>query len=115
GRGGGGRVDGLGVAVRLNVTAARFSPGAGVELSDGGFQPAGLVVVAAGVRAETTLARQAGLEVNHGIVVDDELRSVTDPRVRAIGECAEHRGTVHRLGAPGWGPAPPPAAPLTRA
>jgi len=92
----------LGVGVRLNVTATRLRHGDGVELSDGGFQPADLVVVAAGVRAETTLARQAGLEVNHGIVVDDELRSVTDHRVRAIGECAEHRGTVHGLVQPAW-------------
>jgi assimilatory nitrate reductase electron transfer subunit len=94
-------LDRLGVAVRLNVSATRRRQ-EGLELSDGGFQPAGLVVVAAGVRAETTLARQAGLEVNHGIVVDDELRSVTDHRVRAIGECAEHRGTVHGLVQPAW-------------
>jgi assimilatory nitrate reductase electron transfer subunit len=30
------------------------------------------------------------------------LRSVTDPRIRAIGECAEHRGTVHGLVQPAW-------------
>jgi len=100
----------LGVTVRLNVTATRYHQhhngqrptSGGLDLSDGGFQPADLVVVAAGVRAETTLARQAGLEVNHAIVVDDELRSVTDPRIRAIGECAEHRGTVHGLVQPAW-------------
>jgi assimilatory nitrate reductase electron transfer subunit len=94
-------LDRLGINVRLNVSAVRRRQ-EGIELSDGGFQPADLVVVAAGVRAETTLARQAGLEVHHGIVVDDELRSVTDPRVRAIGECAEHRGTVHGLVQPAW-------------
>lgn len=94
-------LDRLGVIVRPNVSATRYHPG-GLELSGGGFQAADLVVVAAGVRAETTLARQAGLEVNHGVVVDDELRSVTDPRVCAIGECAEHRGTVHGLVQPAW-------------
>lgn len=95
-------LDRLGIGVRLNVLATHFHPEAGLELSDGGFQPADLVVIAAGVRAETMLAKQAGLEVNRGIVVDDELRSVTDHRVRAIGECAEHRGTVHGLVQPAW-------------
>jgi len=93
---------GAGVAGAAGGAGVAGSAGGGLELSDGGFQPAGLVVVAAGVRAETTLARQAGLEVHHGIVVDDELRSVSDHRVRAIGECAEHRGTVHGLVQPAW-------------
>jgi assimilatory nitrate reductase electron transfer subunit len=94
---------GLGVTVRLGVLATRYDPEArGLELDDGSFLPADLVVVATGVRPEVGLARQAGLAVEHGIVVDDRLRSVTDPRVRAIGECAEHRGTVHGLVAPAW-------------
>jgi ferredoxin-nitrate reductase len=55
--------------------------------------------VAAGVRAETSLARAAGLECNRGIVVDDALRA-SAPNVWAVGECAEHRGTVYGLWAP---------------
>jgi assimilatory nitrate reductase electron transfer subunit len=95
----------LGVNVRLNVMATRYLAPVerrGLELDDGSFQPADLVVVAAGVRAQTWLARSAGLAVNNGIVVDDELRSVTDRRVRAIGECAEHNGVVHGLVQPAW-------------
>jgi assimilatory nitrate reductase electron transfer subunit len=94
---------GLGVTVRLGVLATRYDPdGRGLELDDGSFLPADLVVVATGVRPEVGLARQAGLAVEHGVLVDDRLRSVTDPRIRAIGECAEHRGTVHGLVQPAW-------------
>jgi assimilatory nitrate reductase electron transfer subunit len=48
------------------------------------------------------LARAAGLEVDRGIVVDDTLRSVTDPSIRAIGECSQYGGTVYGLVAPAW-------------
>jgi assimilatory nitrate reductase electron transfer subunit len=36
------------------------------------------------------------------VVVDDRLRSVDDPAVYAIGECAQHAGTVYGLVAPAW-------------
>jgi ferredoxin-nitrate reductase len=51
------------------------------------------------VRAETSLARAAGLGCARGIVVDDELRA-SAPNVWAVGECAEHRGIVYGLWAP---------------
>jgi ferredoxin-nitrate reductase len=70
-----------------------------VTLDDGRELPAQLVVVAAGVRPETTLARSAGIEVGRGIVVDDELRT-SAPGAWAVGECAEHRGKVYGLWAP---------------
>ena len=70
-----------------------------VVLDDGEELPASRVVVAAGVRAETSLARAAGLPVARGIVVDDTLRAGA-PGVWAVGECAEHRGVVYGLWAP---------------
>ncbi|WP_106401527.1 FAD-dependent oxidoreductase [Actinocorallia populi] len=105
----------LGIGSRLNaaVCALGTVPGAdgapvvcGVELAlpDGGreFVEADLVVLSCGVRPEVSLAREAGLAVGRGILVDDELRSVTDPDVRAIGECCEHRDEVYGLVAPAW-------------
>ncbi|MER6448361.1 NAD(P)/FAD-dependent oxidoreductase [Streptomyces venezuelae] len=68
----------------------------GVELADGYRLDADLVVLACGVRPRTGLARAAGLEVRTGIVVDDHLRT-GDPRVHAIGDCAEHAGQVYGL------------------
>jgi nitrite reductase (NADH) large subunit len=71
----------------------------GVELADGTVIPATLVVMAVGIRPSTGLAREAGLEVNRGIVTDDRMRT-SDPEVLAIGECAEVGGHVYGLVAP---------------
>ncbi|MEU4765413.1 FAD-dependent oxidoreductase [Actinosynnema sp. NPDC023794] len=92
---------GLGIEFRLGVLAAKYVPGDGLELDDGTHVPADLVVVSAGVRAETSLAEQAGIEVDRGILVDDALRT-SDPRVHAIGDCAQHVGTVSGLVQPAW-------------
>jgi nitrite reductase (NADH) large subunit len=71
----------------------------GLRLADGGRIACDLVVMAVGVRPDVALAREAGLEVARGIVVDDAMRS-SDPRILAIGECAEHDGQVCGLVAP---------------
>ncbi|QFZ16819.1 FAD-dependent oxidoreductase [Saccharothrix syringae] len=91
----------LGIEFRLNALATRYAPGEGLELGDGTHVPADLVVVSAGVRAETSLAEQAGLAVDRGVLVDDALRT-SDPRVHAIGDCAQHVGTVAGLVQPAW-------------
>jgi assimilatory nitrate reductase electron transfer subunit len=91
---------GLGVGVRLGARATAWT-GHGLRLADGPDVPADLLVVACGVRPDTALARAAGLAVGRGVVVDDTLRT-SDPHVSAIGDCAEHRGTVHGLVAPAW-------------
>ena len=70
-----------------------------VELEDGTRIPADLVVMAVGIRPNAELAKTAGLEVNRGIVVDDQMRS-SDPDIFALGECAEHRGVAYGLVAP---------------
>lgn len=70
-----------------------------VVLADESKLAADMIVVAAGIRAETDLAQRAGLEVGRGVVVDDELRA-SAPNVWAVGECAEHRGHVYGLLAP---------------
>jgi assimilatory nitrate reductase electron transfer subunit len=91
----------MGIEFRFGVTASGYVPGDGLKLDDGGHVPADLVVVSAGVRAETTVARNAGLAVDRGILVDDSLRT-SDPRVHAIGDCAQHPGTVAGLVQPAW-------------
>jgi assimilatory nitrate reductase electron transfer subunit len=91
----------LGIEVRLGVKAAGYVPGDGLKLDDGSHVPADLVVVSAGVVPETALARAAGLTVERGVVVDDALRT-SDPRVHAIGDCAQHPGTVSGLVQPAW-------------
>jgi nitrite reductase (NADH) large subunit len=71
----------------------------GVRLKDGTLVPARLVVLAVGVRPETSLAREAGLPAARGILVDDAMRTA-DPAIHAVGECAEYDGQVCGLVAP---------------
>lgn len=91
---------GPGRSPRSGAASARRAPGrrevTGVELADGYRLDADLVVLACGVRPRTGLAQAAGLEVRKGIVVDDQLRT-SDPRIHAIGDCAEHAGQVYGL------------------
>ena len=72
-----------------------------VRLTDGRLLTADLMLVSCGVRANADLARDAGLEVDRGIVVDETLTSA-DPRVHAIGDCAQAPGGMPGLLAPGW-------------
>ncbi|GAA2350401.1 NAD(P)/FAD-dependent oxidoreductase [Streptomyces cuspidosporus] len=92
--GGGSTADG-GKAVGGSAVSAVSA----VELADGYALEADLVVLACGVRPRVGLARAAGLEVARGVVVDDELRT-SDPRVFAIGDCAEHDGVLYGLAGP---------------
>ncbi|MFJ8537656.1 NAD(P)/FAD-dependent oxidoreductase [Streptomyces sp. NPDC093591] len=93
----------LGVEVHtdLRVRDVRCVGGAvrSVEMADGYALDADLVVLACGVRPRAGLAQAAGLDVRKGIVVDDELRT-SDPYIHAIGDCAQHDGTVYGLATP---------------
>ncbi|GKQ36356.1 nitrite reductase [Streptomyces sp. A012304] len=70
-----------------------------VEMADGYALDADLVVLACGVHPRVGLARDAGLAVRKGVLVDDELRT-SDPHIRAIGDCVQHDGNVYGLAAP---------------
>jgi len=62
-----------------------------VTLSDGEQQPADVVLSAVGLRADTALARAAGLACERGIVVDAHLRTST-PNIHALGDSAQYGG-----------------------
>jgi nitrite reductase (NADH) large subunit len=72
-----------------------------VVLADGRRIPADLVVLAVGIRPNVELARTAGLDVNRGILVGDDM-GTSDPDIHAVGECIEHNGQVFGLVAPIW-------------
>ncbi|MDX3451534.1 FAD-dependent oxidoreductase [Streptomyces sp. ME02-8801-2C] len=75
----------------LTGTAVRALEGAGrVEqvVTDHEVLPADLVVYGIGAVPRDELAGRAGLAVRDGVLVDERLRSVTDPRVFAVGDCA---------------------------
>jgi assimilatory nitrate reductase electron transfer subunit len=97
-------VEDLGVGVHLGSFATRVLGSRsvkGVGLADGREVKGDLVVLACGVRPNVALARSAGLVVERGVLVDDQLRT-DDPSVYALGECSQHRGEVYGLVAPAW-------------
>ncbi len=75
-----------------------------VQFKDGSEIAAELVVMAAGIRPNTELAEKIGLYCgvgkNSGIVVNDTMQTITDPRIYSVGECAAHRGIAYGLVAP---------------
>jgi assimilatory nitrate reductase electron transfer subunit len=90
----------LGVEFRLNARVNGYVPGDGLKLDDG-LVPADMVVVTAGVKPEISVAKAAGIEVDRGVRIDDCLRT-NDPRVYAIGDCAQHEGAAAGLVQSAW-------------
>ena len=73
-----------------------------VKFKDGTEIPADLVVMAVGIRPNTTLAQSAGLRCSErpgGILVNDTMQTY-DPRIYSVGECVNHRGSAYGLVAP---------------
>lgn len=63
----------------------------GVKLSDGTVIPAQLVIVSAGVRPNTSLAKEAGIQVERSVVVDEHMRTNMED-IYSCGDCAEYDG-----------------------
>ncbi|CAL9438494.1 nitrite reductase large subunit NirB [Streptomyces sp. enrichment culture] len=103
-------IEGMGLTVHTGVGTQEIVVGddgavTGMKLSDGSELAVDMVVFSAGVRPRDQLARDCGLAVGErgGITVDEQCRTVTDPSVFAIGECAlAADGRVYGLVAPGY-------------
>ncbi|HWZ05692.1 MAG TPA: FAD-dependent oxidoreductase [Bradyrhizobium sp.] len=97
-------VEAKGIEILLNANTGRIigeNRVEGVELSEGRRIAADAVIFAAGIRPNVVLAREAGIAVNRGIIVDDRLQTgVFD--IFALGECAEHRGICYGLVEPAY-------------
>ena len=76
-----------GIAFLLGDSVARFDGGK-ATMKSGAVVPFDLLVLAVGVRANTSLVKDAGGEVNRGIVVDAGMKTSL-PSVYAAGDCAE--------------------------
>jgi nitrite reductase (NADH) large subunit len=97
-------VERKGIKVLLNANTARIHGETrveGVELADGRRIEADAVIFAAGIRPNIALAREAGIPVNRGVVVDDHMQTGV-PEIFALGECAEHRGICYGLVEPAY-------------
>jgi nitrite reductase (NADH) large subunit len=64
-----------------------------ISFTDGETISADLVCMAVGIKPNDDLARAAGIHCTRGVVVNDTLQTY-DPRIYAVGECANHRGTA---------------------
>jgi nitrite reductase (NADH) large subunit len=98
------RVERKGIEILLNANTARLHGEThveGIELADGRRIDADAVIFSAGIRPNVALARDAGMAVNRGIVVNDVMQTGT-PDVFALGECAEHRGICYGLVEPAY-------------
>jgi nitrite reductase (NADH) large subunit len=92
-------LEGLGMAVRCAARVEAIEGDeavTGVRLASGEVLPATLVVLSAGVRPNSHLAREAQLDVKSGVIVDDRMFS-SDPAILAAGDVAEHRGVVYGI------------------
>lgn len=70
-----------------------------VRFKDGSEIDADLVVVAAGIRPNITVAQVSGIQCDRGILVDDSLKTFS-PNIYAVGECVQHRNQTFGLVAP---------------
>jgi nitrite reductase (NADH) large subunit len=84
-----------GIQFRLNTTVAEIIAGDAqqlkqIKLNDGSLLETDLVVMAMGIQPNIKLAKQAGLDCEQGIVVNDQLQT-SDASIYAVGECIQHR------------------------
>jgi NAD(P)H-dependent nitrite reductase small subunit len=99
-----GSLEKRGITLKLGSRTARLEGDSRVRrvvLADGSVLDADLVVTAVGIRPNIALAKDAGVQCDHGILVDDTMQTF-DPRIWAIGECVQHRRVTFGLVAPLW-------------
>ncbi|MFF2909854.1 nitrite reductase large subunit NirB [Paenibacillus sp. NPDC057934] len=91
-----------GVKFEMGMQTVELTGGqrvSGLRFSDGSELGADFVVMAVGIKPNVQLAKDSGLEVNRGIVVNDYLQTSAEG-VYSVGECTEHRGVCYGLVAP---------------
>ena len=79
--------EGVDIRLGVGVKAIEDHSGLKVRLADGEAIAADAVVVGIGLEPEVALAREAGLTVDNGVIVDEQCRA-SDPDVFAAGDCA---------------------------
>ena len=85
------KLSALGIDVITKAGDVKVEDGVKITLADGRTLQCDILVTSIGVKPETKLALDCGLNVNRGIVVDDTLKT-NDDDIYAIGDCAEVEG-----------------------
>lgn len=89
----------LGIRLQLGKKTSEFlgdESVRGVQMEDDAVINADLAVICAGIRPNTYLARQAGMDVRQGILVNDYLETSVE-NVFSAGDVAEHQGVVYGI------------------
>ena len=68
----------------------------GLQLEGGETIPCGMVLISAGVRPNLDLAKQLGLEIDKGVVVNDHLETQA-PNIYAAGDLIQHQGAFYGI------------------
>ena len=93
------RVEKAGIGVRLGVEVEEIlgeEAVSGLRLKGGDTAEADLVILAAGVKPNLFLARQAGLAADRGLVVNDLLQT-SHPAIFGAGDMIQHRDRVYGI------------------
>ena len=88
-----------GIAIHTGVQIAAIEGDGhvtGVRLGDGQVIPAQLVIVSCGVRANTAIAKEAGLETDRAVVVGSRMNT-SDENIFACGDCAQYEGINYAI------------------
>lgn len=87
------RLAGINTQTNVSIQAIEGNQGqvSGVRLADGTFYPAELVLISCGIKANTSLAIEAGIECGRAIKVDEHC-STSAADIYAAGDCAEFEG-----------------------
>jgi nitrite reductase (NADH) large subunit len=92
-------LEGMGFGFHLGAKAEEVlgeKRATGLRLEDGAELAGSVVLFSAGVRGNLELAKQMGLEINNGLVVDDRMRTSAEG-VWAAGDQVEHRGRLYGI------------------
>lgn len=91
--------EGQGIQIHTGVQIEAIEGGEkaeGIRLADGTVIPAELVIVSCGVRANTALAKEAGIETDRAVIVNEKMET-NIPDIYACGDCAQYEGINYAI------------------
>jgi nitrite reductase (NADH) large subunit len=95
-------IERMGIRIVLNATAKEIvgdEEVSGVVLTTGETIPCNMALICAGIRPNLTLTKTAGIFVNRGVLVNDQMQTNV-PDIFAVGDLIEHREKTYGLVAP---------------
>ena len=93
------QIEKTGIKVRLGLATEEIQGQdevTGLRFKGGEEIKADMAIVAAGVRSNILLAKEAGLETDRGLVINDYLQT-SNPEIYAAGDVAQYQGSVYGI------------------